>query len=38
MLYRLQPELRDKAVGYVTDLSDQLSGRTLEVCMLQLLS
>ena len=31
VLYRLQPELRDKAVGYVTDLSDQLKGRTLEV-------
>ena len=33
VLYRLQPELRDKAVGYVTDLSDQLKGRTLEVCI-----
>ena len=31
VLYRLQPELRDKAVGYITDLSDQLKGRTLEV-------
>ena len=31
MLYRLQPELRDKAVGYATDLSDQLKGRTLQV-------
>ena len=31
VLYRLQPDLRDKAVGYVTDLSDQLTGRTLEV-------
>lgn len=31
VLYRLQPDLRDKAVGYVTDLSDKLKGRTLEV-------
>lgn len=33
MLYRLQPDLRDRAVGYVTDLSERLTGRTLEVCM-----
>ena len=32
-LYRLQPDLKDKAVGYVTDLSDELCGKTLEVCL-----
>ena len=31
VLYRLQPDLRDKAVGYVTDLSEHLTGKTLEV-------
>ena len=33
VLYRLKPDCRSSAVGYVTNLSDSVEGRTLQVCV-----
>lgn len=34
VLYRLQPDSRSSAIGYITNLSDSVNDRTLKVCVI----